>query len=163
MYTGLDSVVLVVLAFSVFRYLNLALQILIKPLEILQVTFYTYALSVLNLVLDIVLVPRYGIVGAAWATGLTLCLNYLLALQFVKQHIATSQDWPGIWKCALNVATMAVVVFLAKPLVVGPLSLGVTIAVGSLVYGGISYVNRPFRQDERDVLNGIIGRPLFPF
>ena len=43
-------------------------------------TYMTIAAGVVNIALNIVLIPRYGIVGAAWATAFSYFLTFILSL-----------------------------------------------------------------------------------
>ena len=162
-YASVVPTVSVIVAFSLFRYLNFALQVLIKPLEILQVVIVQYACSVANLIMDIWWIPKYGIEGAAWATGLTLTLNYLLSWWLTSRHISARQDWSSLCRMALNVLIMSAVVWAAIPSITGTLSVLLVGILGALTYLVAARLNPCFTQEEQTLMNSIIGKNLFKF
>ena len=55
-----------------------------RKTEALKIFFFS---GMLNLVLDIILIPKYGVIGAVYATGLSSILSGLLMLQLVIKII----------------------------------------------------------------------------
>ncbi len=162
-YAATSSVAIVILLFSLFRYLNYALQILIKPLEILHLSLLRYGCSFINLILDLWLVPKMGIMGAALATGGTIALNYAIVYLLVRRYVTLQQDWKGIFRVALNLLIMGSVILLLKGWITGPFGLVVVIATGASVYFAASFVNRVFTNSERDLINSAVGKQICIF
>ncbi len=74
--------------------------------------FYTFLAAILNIVLNFALIPKYGMVGAAWATAssyLFLTIAYYLASQ---RYVPLKIDWQKILKLVL----LSVVVILFSPI-----------------------------------------------
>jgi O-antigen/teichoic acid export membrane protein len=86
--------------------------------------------TVLNLILNILLIPRFGILGAAWATVATELLRTVLALRFV------AQEGLALVPLARLVRTVvAGLVMVALLVAVRPANLWVAIALGAVGYG----------------------------
>lgn len=87
-----------------FRYLASSIgNCLVTQNHMRKKLNYQMAVAALNVGLNLVLIPKYGMYGAAWATVLSeivLCLLYLMG---VKKHIFGSQALRG-W--TLNYRTM---------------------------------------------------------
>lgn len=74
--------------------------------------FYTFLAAMLNIILNFVLIPKYGMVGAAWATAfsyLFLTIAYYLASE---RYIHLEIDWQKIFKLVL----LSLAVILVSPL-----------------------------------------------
>lgn len=162
-YDVASSVIGTMLFFSLFRYFNYAFQILVKPLEILHISLFQYICSGANLLLDLWLVPKIGILGAALATGSSIALNYLLVYALVSRHASVKQDWKGLARILVNILVMVAVVVTSKPWISGIGGLFLVVAGGAAAYGICSFSNKAFEDPERDLINKTIGRTIFVF
>lgn len=50
-------------------------------------------LAVINLVGNIFLIPKYGLIGSVWATNLAYCGSLLAAFIFVRYKFSLNRDW----------------------------------------------------------------------
>lgn len=94
----------------------------------------------LNVVLNVVLIPAIGVVGAAIATVVTYSL-YTLANVFIIHQEFDLRIGYILGRLALIVtvtAAMATVVYVAVDFVVGPVTLGVVVALGVAIWGILS-------------------------
>jgi len=91
-----------------------------------------YGLSVaVNVLLNIVLIPRWGPVGAAVATVLCEWLNLAFVVWMVRREFGLSLSYEGLWRYILAALAMSVVVWLGRDL-----SLAVVIPLGLVAYAG---------------------------
>lgn len=91
-----------------------------------------YGLSVLvNVLLNIVLIPRWGPVGAAVATVACEWLNLALVVRMVRREFGLSFSYEGLWRYILAALAMSVVVWLGRDM-----SLAVVILLGLVAYAG---------------------------
>lgn len=91
-----------------------------------------YGLSVLvNVLLNIVLIPRWGPVGAAVATVTCEWLNLALVVRMVRREFGLSLSYEGLWRYFLAALAMSVVVWLGRDL-----SLAAVILMGLVAYTG---------------------------
>lgn len=113
--------------------------------------------STLSLVVDVVLVlllaPRYGAMGAAWATVLTRALNLGLDIHFVLGRVFRLDLVNSAGRPLLCAALSGVAVFALRHqalYVMLPLSLG--------LYGALVLVLRVFSADETRLFRQLLGR-----
>jgi O-antigen/teichoic acid export membrane protein len=89
-----------------------------------------YALSVLvNVVGNVILVPRWGAAGAALATVACEWLNLALVVRLLRDAFGVRLSAAGLWRYAVAIAAMLVLLPLARPL--GVLA---TVAVAATAY-----------------------------
>jgi O-antigen/teichoic acid export membrane protein len=90
-----------------------------------------YGLSAgLNIIGNLLLIPRWGAVGAATMTVVCEWFNLALVGIMLRREFAVGVEWRGLWRYALAATGMAFVLWLAQ-------SSGVAIAVlsGAMGYG----------------------------
>jgi O-antigen/teichoic acid export membrane protein len=91
-----------------------------------------YGLSVLvNVLLNIVLIPRWGPVGAAVATVVCEWLNLALVVRMVRREFGLSLSYEGLWRYILAAVAMSVVIWLSRGL-----GLPVEILMGLAAFAG---------------------------
>jgi len=91
-----------------------------------------YATSALvNIVGNLVLIPRYGSRGAALATLLCEWLNLALVIGLLRATFGVSFSPTGLWRYALAAGGMGLAVWFLRGY-----GLAVEIATGALAYGG---------------------------
>lgn len=121
----------------------------------------TVMAATLNTVLNIIFVPRYGYMAAAWATvasyGLLLFATWMQSRRYMRWIIPWAElARIGAACIGMSLAIIALARFFSPNLwlLMGQVGLGVVVYVGLLlVFGGI-------RADERAFLGGIVSRGL---
>lgn len=107
---GMNVVYIIGLAKLVDMTFSMNGEIIIMSKYFKYNVLFTSLLAVIAIVSNIVLIPRFEIEGAAFATGLTLIIFNLLKLIFVKTKL---QLWPFSWKnvilAAVALITYAIV------------------------------------------------------
>jgi O-antigen/teichoic acid export membrane protein len=93
--------------------------------------------AVSNLILTLVLIPRFGLDGAMWATLASYALGAVASFALGRRAIALPLPWATLRQALLASAAMAVVVSLL-PRTGGPIELFAKAAVGILVYGALA-------------------------
>lgn len=93
--------------------------------------------SLVNLVLNLVLVYQFGIVGAAIATTTAFVLNTVLHGYYLSKYVPINISYPEIAWCFVSAGIMGVVLYAVQVLfgVNTMLELTGTILVGIVVYG----------------------------
>ncbi|MDD3622603.1 MAG: flippase [Methanofollis sp.] len=129
------SILLLVQVINVFMYLQtMALNAINRPRE----SFYaTGTAAVVNITLDLALIPLIGIEGAAIATLVTMLVNAAIARYYLSKQIAVSLERGPTLHILLAAGTMALVVLTYRALI--PLSnvflVLAAVALGAIVYG----------------------------
>ena len=109
----------------------------------------------LNVVLNVILVPRYGLMGAAWATAASFALG-LLATQVIGRRVMPLPiPWDSLIRCGVATAAMALVVA-RLPAIGGFPELTLDAIVGGLVYAAAALTLNA--AGVRDVALRLLGR-----
>jgi len=111
-----------------------------------------YGLSALiNLVMNIFLVPLMGIMGAAVATLITFIIQ-LIFLYFVSfKLLPFNLDLKFIIKSVLSSAAMSLIVWVLSPS--GPIKIAISIGIGAVVYFGFLLLLKGFTKVEYAFVN----------
>lgn len=91
---------------------------------------------VLNLTLNLVLIHRYGLLGAAVATTLAFLVNASVNAYGVTRHVRLRIDWRGLFSIVLATGIMALWLALIPSNLFGRglVSIAAEVATGALVY-----------------------------
>jgi O-antigen/teichoic acid export membrane protein len=112
------------------HYLNHALTLARRP----SLQFVAIAIpAAANVVLCLVLIPRYGLDGAAWATAASYAVGLVGSFFLMRLGVALPVPWGVLARVGAATAVMAAVV-LQLPALGGALELGLKAALGALVY-----------------------------
>lgn len=181
------SLALIILSNEIIKYIFTSVYIEILPLFILSTGFlmiiqfnYTYTSilytlekskimfiasgsAIYNLIMDLILIPRLGILGAILATG-SAGLMLLPYYHFVlKKEVILRYPWKSFIKFSLNTIPLCFIFFFLKGFIRNIASLIVILTVGAIIYLGFSYLNKGFVAKDRELINKAIGRKLFVF
>lgn len=86
-----------------------------------------------NVILNLILVPRFGVMGAAWATAASFGLGLIATQAIGRRVLALPIPWESLIRCAIATGIMALAVS-ALPSVGGLAELILDASVGGLVY-----------------------------
>ena len=92
-----------------------------------------------NLVLTFVLIPRFGLDGAMWATTASYAIGALASWGLGRRVMALPVPWLDVAKCGLATIGMALAVSLV-PAAGGIGELAAKAAVGVLAYGALAFL-----------------------
>jgi len=109
----------------------------LDALYFLKQSFKITALAaLLNVILNIVLIPRFGIVGGAFSILLSMCLITLLAWNILSKEIIIKIEWKKIWHIILATLSMGIAVGVMRLLIpsVHAWELFVQISIGGAVF-----------------------------
>ncbi len=87
----------------------------------------------LNVVLNLILVPRFGVIGAAWATVISFAVGLLATVILGRRSLPLPIAWDALVRCGVATAGMALVVA-AMPAFGGVGELTLKAGVGGVVY-----------------------------
>jgi O-antigen/teichoic acid export membrane protein len=109
--------------------------------------------AVANIGLNLILIPRLGVLGAAVATALSFAIGLVACLLISRRAIALPIPWEALVRCGLASTGMALVVWRLPPLG-GFIELMLDASVGGLVYAALALTLNA--AGVRDVLNRLI-------
>ena len=150
---GALAILLLVQVANVFMYLQtMCLNALDRPRDSFRVT----AIAVTaNIVLNLLLIPAYGIVGASAATLVTMVLNAVLAHRALSRSIHVRIEPRAVGSIVFAASIMAVVVVIYSFAI--PFT-NVFAVLGAIALGGLVYILFLFRIDRsiRDELKELV-------
>lgn len=111
--------------------------------------------AALNLVLALVLVPRFGLMGAAWATTASFAVGLLATLVLGRRVLPLPMAWEALIRCGVATAGMAAVVA-QLPALGGVAELVLKAGVGGLVYAALALTLNA--AGVRDLVQGLLAR-----
>jgi O-antigen/teichoic acid export membrane protein len=90
-----------------------------------------------NIALNLLLIPRFGVMGAAWATAASFALGLLASITIGRRVLVMPVPWETLARCGLAAGAMALAV-IALPRFGGPGELMLDATVGALVYAAVA-------------------------
>lgn len=105
--------------------------------------------AILNLGLNVIFVPRIGILGAAVTTQVAFSLAFVLSMYYSFKCLVYDVNASFILKCLVPSAIMGMVVVIGEPQTSSGL-LGTVLLVGTsvLVYGASLFILKGFKKEE---------------
>lgn len=91
-----------------------------------------------NVLLNLLLIPRFGLMGAAWATAASFGVGMTAAMIIGRRILPLPIPWNALARCGLAAAVMAGVVLLLPP-IGGFAELMLDAGVGVVVYGAAAF------------------------
>ena len=89
--------------------------------------------AALNIILNLILVPRFGLMGAAWATAASFGVGMIATWLIGRRVVALPIPWESLARCGVATGLMALVVSRLPP--IGGLGeLALDAGVGAIVY-----------------------------
>ena len=157
-YTVVPIVALGALLFSM-SILFSDILMLFKKTRIISLAFGSSAL--INLVMNIFLVPLIGILGAAIATLVTFAILFSI-LAFISFK-SLSFDWGPrfITKSGVSSAVMGLVILEMNPL--GAVSILISIGIATVIYFGVLLILKGFTREEyvflKEIVSNVVQKP----
>jgi O-antigen/teichoic acid export membrane protein len=158
--------VLIILLFVQIANIFLYLQTMcLNAMDMPKVTFYTTLFSaILNIILNILLIPRLGISGAALASLATMVMNAVLTYAALKSSIRISIDARSVLNIIISALIMSI--FVSMYTYVFPIgdfvSLVLAVIMGAIIYSvTVLWIDRTIRNDLKTLLQ-TMNFPLFP-
>ena len=102
--------------------------------------------AAMNLILNTIFIPVYGIVAAAITTLIAYFILFSLTIHFSRKYIQFEMHYDFIGKSILASLVMAAVLYWANP--VGVFYVGFMILVGAGIYFGVLVLIKGFGKDE---------------
>jgi O-antigen/teichoic acid export membrane protein len=156
------SILLFVQIANIFLYLQtMCLNAMDRP----RTSFYITAVSaVLNILLNIILIPSMGITGAAIASLVTMSMNAVLAYVMLRSSLTIKIDLRSV--ANLMISTLGMTVFLVIYTYLFPIQsfvgLGLAIGIGAILYFMLVLkIDRSIRSDLKILLD-TMNLPFLP-
>jgi len=164
-YLDALSVVYVLVIPLLFTTLADAFFLLCEVLERKEIVLKSSLFALYNLVADILLIPEYGIMGAAIATASASVFLYIYVWGVFRYSLRMDLKFPfgAAARIIINTVVMAVIILAMLRWIESAFMVIVAVVLGVTVYAVCSYFNRAFSPEERRSINESVGRNWFPF
>lgn len=123
-----------------------------------QKLFAYVALSglLINAALNLVLIPRFGYIGASWATVVTEIVLVAIGWLTLRRVLGTIRVPAITWRALLSGMVMGAFVWIASPR--GTVATLLVSALAAVVYGLMLVVTRVLDDEERTIIRRALGR-----
>jgi len=111
--------------------------------------------AAINVVMNIILVPLIGILGAAISTLAVFMLRLIIISLISFKQLPFDIDWKFIAKSIISSLVMGAVVWALSP--TGAVSILISVIVGAMIYFAVLTLLRGFARQEYDFLKDILG------
>jgi len=135
----------------------------LKAKEQVQIILYSKVFAVYNLVVELLIIQRFGVMGVVLVTCSAVLMKNLFCYHYMKKHTGVCTNWRGLFAIAGNAIVMALVLWLLRPWVSSVGSLVAVALLGVFVYLLLSWTNKAFSPQERGWVNRVSPRPVFVF
>jgi O-antigen/teichoic acid export membrane protein len=149
---------LVILLFVQIANIFLFLQTMcLNAMDRPRISFYITATSaILNILLNIALIPILGISGAAIASLVTMSLNAVLAYYMLKPTVKIGLDFRAVINLTVSAATMGIflLLFIAVFPILSFVGLGLAVGISAIIYFALVLkIDRSIRNDLKVLLD----------
>jgi len=127
---------------------------LVKKTRILGVTWIVA--GVVNLLLNILLIPHIGILAAAITTLIAYSLALGIVTYYSVKELRFSIEWGFILKSLIASAIMSLFIWMLGP--VGTLAVITTVVVGVIIYGVVLFSLKGFKEGDIKFFKGLFQR-----
>ncbi len=111
--------------------------------------------AILNVVLNFLIVPYVGIIGAAAVTLFTYAVAFTLSMIYSNRFLKFEFDYPFIIKSLISSFVMSMVIIWINPL--GIMNVILVALVGALIYFAILFSLRGIEKEEFKFFKGLLG------
>jgi O-antigen/teichoic acid export membrane protein len=108
--------------------------------------------AVCNIILNVILIPLYGILGAAIATFFTYALFMVLCVFISFRYLVFDIPWMSISKSVISSIAMLVIIWMLNPPRVQVIGVLILIVVGGITYFGMLVLLKTFEKEEISIL-----------
>lgn len=164
-YLTVTNLLILSLGFIMIQQFAYAFTSIFYTLEKTKILFVGSLGAIYNLIMDLILIPPLGILGAILATGsagVILLVYYYFALR-KERIIELKYPLRAFARFSVNTVITAVIVFLLKGFINNILSLICVLTIAGIVYLVLSYLNKGFSERDRKIFNDAIGKDIFVF
>ena len=109
--------------------------------------------AALNVGLNLLLVPRFGLIGAAVSTLLAYAVAAVIVFRDSRKYMIFDFNPAFIGKCALASAVMSLAIWVLGPAT--PAQVALSVGGGAIIYFGVLFLLRGFGRTERGFLAGL--------
>ena len=137
--------------------------LVLQATEQIQITLYSKIFAIYNLVAEIFVIRRFGVMGVLLVSFSAIIMRDLFCYYFAKKYTGISLDWRGLFTITINSTFMSLTLLILRPLANDIYTLIIVALVGISVYFLAAWLNKAFTSQEREWINKITPKPIFVF
>ena len=160
-FSEATPVFIMLMFFNVFKILELPSDLVLQAIEKVQARLYAQIFAVYNVIAAILLMPEFGLLGVAFATGSAAMGKCVFMYVMARYYTGISINWGAILCIGINTAIAAGVTVWVSHIDDSPLWMFISLIAGAVVYVGVSAVNHFLDNYEKNLVNKIFKRRIF--
>jgi len=149
-----------ILIFGFFKFFNYSLDLVWRPLEKSHISTISIIFSIYNLIMDIYLIPIYGVLGAIIATGTAGIFTFVTQFILLKKHIDLVIPFLSLSKFISNSLIFILICLMGRVYTNSILDLLLFGIIGFLIYLLICYFNSGFNSKEKEIILKVFKKKL---
>lgn len=157
------NVLLIFSGFMMIISFTFPLQLVVQAVERVEITFYSKIFSIYNLIGAILVVQNFGIAGVALVTCSARLFQFIFIFYRIRKIVPLAVEFNSLLKILFNALLMMGTLFFLKNLILNTLTLFCFSAFGIVLYLTVSFLNKSFFNEEREIINRLLPCPIFVF
>lgn len=139
------------------------LQLVVQAVERVEITFYSKIFSIYNLIAEILVIKTFGLPGVALITCSARLFQSLFIFYRIRKFVPLKIDLPALKKISFNSLVMMGGLFVLKNAITSTVELIIVLVLALIFYLVLSFINKSFLVEEREIINKLLPRPIFVF
>jgi O-antigen/teichoic acid export membrane protein len=160
-YESASHILALVAIFELFNVFSWPIAWMAQSTEKVQVQLYSKLGAIYNIISAVILIPRYGPIGAAWATGTSALMKNILMYLFLRRYLPLSFPWSALIRMFVAGFASWGVLKLLSPWATGVFTVMGAAAIGGAVFLIAVKAFKPFDVEEVNSLEKAFGRKLW--
>ncbi len=160
-YIDAANILALIAIFETLNCFSYPIAWMAQSTEKVEIQLYSKIGAVYNIAAALILIPRFGPIGAAWATGTSVLIKNVLMYVFLRRYLPVKFPWISLLKLALTGVVVLGLIEYLRGYLDGLTAILVVGTVGCTVFMLIAKTFSPFNQNERDSLKKNFGRKLW--
>ena len=160
-YAEATPVFIMLLSFNLFHAIELPSDLVLQAIEKVQARLYAQIFAVYNIVAAVLLMPEFGLIGVAFATGSALMGKCLFWYFMARHYTGITLCWVALLKIGTNTIIAGAAAYGVASFGNTPLWMFMSLVAGSIVYVAMSLVNHFFDDREKELVNRFCKLQIF--
>ena len=152
---------LMLLGFNYFKIFELPSDLVLQAIEKVQARLYAQIFAIYNIVAAILLLPKFGLIGVAFATGSALMGKCLFWYFMARYYTHISICWGALLKITINTTVAAIIVYWVGNFGSSFIWVCLAISAGTIVYIAMFFFNNFLDDREKELVNQFCKQQIF--
>ncbi len=156
-FLAVSPLLIILMAGSIFSAIGILFANLIFAVNRpdIQVKYVT-VIAITNIVLDLLLIPRYGAVGAALANSAIRIISFPIWIWLIKEKLGFHYPMRETLRCIVPNIPLALILYLIAGRYPDLMGIVIVLTVSILVYPLLLFVSKTITPDDRRIIREIL-------